>query len=730
MTDKALPSKSLNNFSDKDLQRLPSYLSAPVKSYLSKVEIKKIQRAYTFAYIAHDGQKRKDGSAYISHPVAVAKIVAELKMDPDSICAALMHDVLEDCDIQKTILEKHFGKDVAHIVDGVSKLGKIHMQDKAETNANNFQKMALAMANDVRVILVKLADRIHNMRTIDFMPRYKQIIKSKETLEMYAPLALRVGMIDIKNELEERAFRCIHPLRAEMLDSAIKKSSGGRKKIIEKIRKELKSNLQNNNIKSAAVKGREKNVYSIYKKIKTKHKPFSEILDVYGFRILVDSVDECYRAIGIIHNYYAPLENRFKDYIAIPKMNGYQALHTTLLALDAFPIEVQVQTRSMFDTANRGIAAHWGYKVSEKARGPELRANKWLSGLIELYKNSKNSTEFVESIKTDLDPKEVFVFSPKGHIYGLKTGATPIDFAYAIHEDLGDTIIGCKVNRKEAPINIVLESGQTVEVITSNKKEIIIDPAWLNFVVTSKARSGIRARLRKQKISSARKAGKLMLETELKRSGLKLSDYKGNTLKRVLKSIGVTSLTKLVTELGQGQRTGNIVAERFYEGLQIRKDSTDQSIIPLKLLDKKIEGVTVVFAKCCRPVFGDEIVAHSDTERGIVIHNKICKQVVPFLSKDSRYQLALWEEDGKSHTYTAKLKVTTENKVGVLSEVLSIFTREGVNVVFVNTNAIDKTFAIIDLEIEVNNLEHIETLIIKVSAKKFISSCVREINET
>ena len=728
MTEQALPKKSLTNFTDDDLLSVPSYLLAPIKAYLKSAEIKKIQRAYTFAFIAHDGQKRKDGSAYISHPVAVAKIVAELKMDHDSICAALMHDVLEDCDVQKTVLEKNFGKDVANIVDGVSKLGKIHMQNKAETNANNFQKMALAMANDVRVILVKLCDRLHNMRTIDFMPRHKQIIKSKETLEMFAPLALRVGMIDIKNELEDRAFRCLHPLRAEMLDSAIQKSSGGRKKIIEKVRKELKANLKNNGIDTAAVKGREKNAFSIYNKIKTKHKPFSEILDVYGFRILVDTVDECYRALGIIHNYYSPIDNRFKDYIAIPKMNGYQALHTGLLALDAFPIEVQIQTRSMFDTANRGIAAHWGYKTSQESSGTELRATKWLTSLLDLYKESKDSSEFVESIKTDLEPERVFVFSPKGHIFGLKIGATPIDFAYAIHRDLGDTIVGCKVNRKEAPINVELESGQTVEIITS-KNNVVIDPAWLNFIVTSRARSGIRARLRNQKVSSARKAGKLMLETELKRSGIKLSDYKGATLKRVLGSIGVPSLTKLMTDLGLGKKTGNIVAQKFYEGLQIRKNSGDQQISPLRLANKKIEGVSVVFAKCCRPILDDEIIAHSDTERGIVIHHKICQQVVPFLAKDTRYQPALWDAETKKHLYIAKLKVISENKVGVLSDVLSIFTREGINVVFVNTNAIDATFANIELEIEINDTKHLNILIDKVNAKKFVSDCSRQINE-
>ena len=490
MTERALPKKSLTNFTDKDLLKAPSYLLAPVQEYLKDAEIKKIQRAYTFAFIAHDGQKRKDGSAYISHPVAVAKIVAELKMDPDSICAALMHDVLEDCDVQKTVLEKNFGKDVANIVDGVSKLGKIHMQNKAETNANNFQKMALAMANDVRVILVKLCDRLHNMRTIDFMPRHKQIIKSKETLEMFAPLALRVGMIDIKNELEDRAFRCLHPLRAEMLDSAIQKSSGGRKKIIEKVRKELKANLKNNGIEAAAVKGREKNAFSIYNKIKTKHKPFSEILDVYGFRILVDTVDECYRALGIIHNYYSPIDNRFKDYIAIPKMNGYQALHTGLLALDAFPIEVQIQTRSMFDTANRGIAAHWGYKTSQESGGTELRATKWLTGLLDLYKESKDSSEFVESIKTDLEPERVFVFTPKGEIKSLPKGATSLDFAFSIHSEIGIKTRGTRVNGKLVPLNHELKSGDQIEVITSVHQKPTAN--WLDYVTTSRAKNKIR----------------------------------------------------------------------------------------------------------------------------------------------------------------------------------------------------------------------------------------------
>jgi RelA/SpoT family (p)ppGpp synthetase len=675
------------------------------------------------------GQKRKDGSDYITHPVAVTEILLELKMDCDSVCSALMHDVLEDCNVQKSNLAKMFGDDVAHIVDGVSKLGKIDHKNIAEKNANNLQKMALAMANDVRVILVKLCDRLHNMRTIEFVPRKKQIQKSKETLDLYGPLALRVGMQDMRAELEDRAFKCLHPMRADLLKSAIKTSSGGRKKIVQKIRKELKSRLKSNGIEDAGVKGREKNLYSIYNKIKTKHKPFSEILDVYGFRILVDSVDDCYRSLGIIHNYFSPIENKFKDYIAIPKTNGYQALHTSLLALNAFPIEVQIQTRSMWATANMGIAAHWSYKTDDEAGiGTGLRASRWLSSLIDLQKKSSNPTEFADSLKKDLDSEEVYLFSPKGDIYALKAGATPIDFAYEVHTGLGNSIVGCKVNRREAPLNVELESGQTVEIITSSKT-VEADPAWLNFVVTGKARSGIRARLRNQKISSARKAGKFMLESELQRSGKSLKDYRGNTLKRVLDSIGVTSLNKLLTELGSGKRTGNIVAERFYSGLKIRKDADSKKIKPVFIHDKHIEGVSVVFAKCCHPVYKDPVIAHSDTERGIVVHHKRCKQVAPFISKDSRYIPAKWAVNSKTHIYTAKINIVTIDEMGVLADLVSVFTRAGINIEQINTKNIDSTFASFEMEVDVEDLEELNNIMLKIRSKKITTSCTRLINE-
>jgi len=728
LSESVLPNH-LINFSEQSLLKLPSSFYKECKSYLNPNDIKKIQKAYSFAFYAHTGQKRKDGSDYITHPVAVTEILLKLKMDTDTICAGLMHDVLEDCNVQKNNLAKIFGDDVAHIVDGVSKLGQIDLQSVADKNANNLQKMALAMANDVRVVLVKLCDRLHNMRTIEFMPRKKQIQKSKETLDLYGPLALRIGMQDIRAELEDRAFKCIHPMRADLLKKAIKTSSGGRKRIVQQIRKELKKKLVSNGIEDAAVKGREKNLYSIYNKVKSKHKPFSEVLDVYGFRILVDTVDDCYRSLGVIHNYFSPIENRFKDYIAIPKSNGYQALHTSLLALDAFPIEVQIQTRSMWTTANMGIAAHWGYKTDNKSgAGAELRATKWLNGLIDLKKSSSNATEFANSLKKDLDSDEVYLFSPKGDIYALKAGATPIDFAYEVHTGLGDTIIGCKVNRREAPLNVVLESGQTVEIVTSSK-EVEADPSWLNFVVTGKARSGIRARIRSHRVSSARKAGKFMLESELQRSGKSLKDYRGSTLKRVLDSIGVTSLNKLLTELGSGKRTGNIVAERFYSGLKIRKESDSKKIKPVFIHDNHIEGVSVVFAKCCHPVYRDPVIAHSDTDRGIVIHHKRCKQVAPYISKDPRYIPGKWAVNKKNHVYTAKINVVTIDEMGVLADLVSVFTKAGINIEQVNTKNIDSTFASFEMEVDVEDLKELNDVMLKIRSKKITTSCTRLINE-
>ena len=496
MSDRAIPNQALLDFSNRKLlSPVPKNLYESARAYFSKKELDLLQTAYNVAFEAHKDQFRKEGSAYITHPVAVASILIELHLDIETVCAGLMHDVLEDSFIKKSYLEKLFGKDIVAIVDGVSNLNKLDFDSIEDRNANNLQKMALAMSKDIRVIIVKLCDRLHNMRTIEFLPREKQIKKSIETLDLYGPIAIRIGMQNIRIELEDLAFKCIHPMRARMLKSAIKQAVGGRQKIISKLRKQFKYHLKNNDI-LATVQGRQKTLYSIYRKIKNKKKPFSEILDVYAFRVIVNSVDDAYRSLGIIHNVHKPIENKFKDYIAIPKSNGYQAIHTSLIALDGVPIEVQIQTKSMEIIAENGISAHWSYKTKDSVTSEIMGAKKWIESFTDLNKASANTHEFVEAIKTDLVYDEVYVFTPAGRIVNLKSGSTPIDLAYELHTDLGNQAVACKVNRKYAPLNIRLENGQSIEIITSDKQEV--SPDWLNFVVTSKARSSIRLALRNQ----------------------------------------------------------------------------------------------------------------------------------------------------------------------------------------------------------------------------------------
>ena len=725
MSERVLQGHHLEaSIKSEELLRFPNDLYTRLKESFPRNQVHLIRQAYTFASKAHDGQERMDGKPYINHPLEVARILVEMNMDTDSICAGLMHDVLEDCNIEKINIDKIFGKDVSDIVDGVSKIGKLDFQSKAERNINSFQKMALAMAKDVRVIVVKLADRLHNMRTIDFLPRNKQIRVSKETLEIYGPIALRIGMQNVRAELEDLAFDCLHPLRAEMLRSAIKKSSGGRKKIVYKIKKEIKNHLNSNQVMST-VQGREKNLFSIYRKIKTKHKPFSEVLDVYGFRIIVNSVEDCYKALGLIHNHYKPIEQRFKDYIAIPKSNGYQALHTTLLALDSIPIEIQIQTKSMKLIAENGICAHATYK-NEDINDTSFYIRNWMTSLQDLHEKSSSSEDFVESIKTDLFSDEVYVFSPKGQIFNLKTGSTPVDFAYEVHTDIGNSLTGCKINRKYAPLNIQLESGQTVEIETD--KKAIVDPAWLNFVVTSKARAAIRAQLKHQKTSAARKAGKLLLESELKRSGKPLKEYRGSILRSILKSTGVRSLNQLLTDIGLGRKTSTIVAERFFDGLQIRKDKK-KIAKSFELKNNKIDGLIVAYAKCCMPLQGDSIVAHSDTERGIVIHHSRCNEVAPFKQDKDRYIPSYWSKDNKKQARPCHIKVLSESGPGVLADIASTFTKSDINIISVISKSAGSKLTEFSFDIEICDLEELKKIMRKVRSMKTVTSCVRDINE-
>ena len=728
MSDRVVSNQALLDFSNRKLlSPVPKKLYESAKAYFSKKDLDLLQTAYNVAFEAHKDQFRKEGSAYITHPVEVASILIELHLDIETVCAGLMHDVLEDSFIKKSYLQKLFGKEIVEIVDGVSNLNKLDFNSIEDRNANNLQKMALAMSKDIRVIIVKLCDRLHNMRTIEFLPREKQIRKSIETLELYGPIAIRIGMQNIRIELEDLAFKCIHPMRARMLESAVKQTVGGRKRIIAKLRKQFKYHLKNNDI-TATVKGRQKSLSSIYSKIKNKKKPFSEILDVYAFRVIVNSVDDVYRALGVIHNVHKPIGNRFKDYIAIPKTNGYQALHTSLIALDGVPIEVQIQTKSMEIIAQNGISAHWSYKTKDTVSSDLIGAKKWIESFTALSEASQDSHEFVESIKTDLIYDEVYVFTPAGRIVNLKSGSTPIDFAYELHTDLGSKALACKVNRKFAPLNIRLENGQSIEIITSDKPEV--SPDWLNFVVTSKARSSIRLALRQQKISQARKAGKLMLESELKRGGVTLDQYRGSTMSRILEMIGVKSLNELLTDLGSGNKTGALVAERFFSGLNIKK-SKNSKLKAMVLSDHQIEGVSVIYAKCCMPIHGDPITAHSDTDRGIVIHHARCRQVAPHRSHNvpSRYFPAMWGSNTRELHYKGHVKIHAEDRPGILADIASVFTKSNLNIVNIQSRDIDAMIIEFVIEVEVLNADSINKLMLKLRSLRYVTSCSRIVND-
>ncbi len=729
MSDRAIPNQVLLDFSNRKLlSPVPKKLYESAKVYFSKKELDLLQTAYNVAFEAHKDQFRKEGSAYITHPVAVASILIELNLDIETVCAGLMHDVLEDSFIKKSYLEKLFGKDVVAIVDGVSNLNKLDFDSIEDRNANNLQKMALAMSKDIRVIIVKLCDRLHNMRTIEFLPREKQIRKSIETIDLYGPIAIRIGMQNIRIELEDLAFKCIHPMRARMLESAIKQAVGGRQRIISKLRKQFKYHLKNNDI-LATVQGRQKSLYSIYRKIKHKKKPFSEILDVYAFRVIVNSVDDAYRSLGIIHNVHKPIGKKFKDYIAIPKSNGYQAIHTSLIALDGVPIEVQIQTKSMETIAENGISAHWSYKTKDNVTSESMGAKKWIESFTDLNKASADTHEFVEAIKTDLVYDEVYVFTPAGRIVNLKSGSTPIDLAYELHTDLGNNAVACKVNRKYAPLNIRLENGQSIEIITSDKQEV--SPDWLNFVVTSKARSSIRLALRNQKISQSRKAGKLMLESELKRGGVTLDQYRGSKMSRILEMIGVKSLNELLTDLGSGKKTGALVAERFFSGLKIRKNKNPK-LKAMVLSDHQIEGVSVIYAKCCMPIHGDPITAHSDTDRGIVIHHSRCRQVAPHRSHNisSRYFPAMWGSDSKELHYKGHVKIHAEDRPGILADIASVFTKSNLNIVNIQSRDIDAMIIEFVVEVEVLNTDSLNKLMVKLRSLRYVTSCSRIVNDT
>lgn len=679
--------------------------------YLDAEKIELVHQAFLVAQEAHQGQKRRTGEPYITHPIEVAAILAEVKMDYQTLMAALLHDVIEDTPVDKQSLENKFGKAVADLVDGVSKLTQIEFVSRAEAQAENFRKMVLAMARDIRVIIVKLADRLHNMRTLDSLPVEKRRRISQETLEIFAPISRRLGMHELSIELEEIAFKSLYPKRYSVLKSEVEKTRGNRKKMLEVIEKALREGFKNSNISSFKIVGREKPFFSIYRKMRNKHIPFSEIMDVYAFRVVVSDIDVCYRALGIVHSLFKPVPERFKDYIAIPKANGYQSLHSTLFGPFGLPIEVQIRTAEMDRVATSGIAAHWLYKSDDGDEvKPHVRAQKWVSNLLELQQRAGSSLEFIETVKVDLFPDEVYVFTPKGEIKELPSGATALDFAYAVHTDVGNTCVSVKVDRQLAPLSTVLSNGQTIEVITSPRARP--NPAWLDFVVTGKARSSIRHFLKNQRQEESTALGNALLEKALSRYSLSIMEIPQTSLQFLLDETQLSSLDELLEEIGLGNRAAALVAERIENLLNEGTDSTSRinSENDLPLFIKGTEGMVIQFAECCYPVPGDPIVGILNMGKGIKIHVDRCSHIAKLRRQPDQCISLRWSDDLKGE-FLAQIRIEVMNQKGVLAVLSFAISEEQGDIDDISIINREGQYFLMDFKILVRNRVHLAKII-------------------
>ena len=600
-------------------------LAERLASYLEPDQIDQVRRAYSFAAEAHEGQYRKSGEPYSSHPLAVAFILADMHMDHYCLMGAMLHDVIEDTPATKTVLKKKFGDTVAEIVDGVSKLNKMETRDlsREQKQAEDFVKMTLAMSKDIRVILVKLADRLHNMRTLGALSPKKRRRIAKETLDIFAPIAHRLGINDMRVEFEERGFEMLYPMRARRLEAALEIARKRRKDLVTEIHQAIEARLEIEGFEGQVL-GREKHLYSIYQKMRDQRAAFKDVMDVFAFRITVDTVDQCYRALGIVHNLFKPIAGMFKDYVAIPKANGYQSLHTMLVGMHGVPIEVQIRTREMDDMANFGIAAHWFYKShgGEATDAVSTRTNEWVKRLLDLQKSAGNPLEFIEHVKTDLFPDEVYVFTPKGKIIELPRGATVVDFAFALHTDIGNSCVGCKINNKLSPLSQKLESGQVVEVLRAAKVQP--HPAWLSFVVTAKARSGIRHSLKNRRHEESITLGKRLLNKVLADVELTLDDIKPERIEAIVKDGQLDSFDEVLEQIGLGDRMPFVVAKRLVDKDQEGQLSTN---LESPIVIDSSDGQVVSFGGCCYPIPGDPIIGHFSSGRGLVVHCEDCPNI-------------------------------------------------------------------------------------------------------
>ena len=681
-------------------------LADRLSSYLGPEQVNLVRRAYFYAEQAHDGQRRRSGEAYVTHPLAVANILANMHMDHQSLMAAMLHDVIEDTGIPKEALTAQFGETVADLVDGVSKLTQMNFETKAEAQAENFQKMAMAMARDIRVILVKLADRLHNMRTLEVLAGEKRRRIAKETLEIYAPIANRLGMHTMRVEFEDLGFKAMHPMRSERIRAAVRGARGNRNEIVEKIEQSLIHCLEREGLQGDVL-GREKHLYSIYKKMRGKRKAFHEIMDVYAFRIVVDKADTCYRVLGAVHSLYKPLPGRFKDYIAIPKANGYQSLHTTLFGMHGVPIEIQIRTREMEEMANNGIAAHWLYKSSDddSPKGTHARARQWVKGVLEMQQRAGNSLEFIESVKIDLFPDEVYVFTPKGRIMELPKGSTAVDFAYAVHTDVGNTCIACRVNRRLAPLSQALESGSTVEIVTAPGARP--NPAWLNFVVTGKARTHIRHALKLQRRSESINLGERLLNKALTGFETNLDAISPERIRAVLAEYQMEVIEDLLEDIGLGNRMAYVIARRLLASDDEELPSDEGS-----LAIRGTEGLVLNYAKCCTPIPGDPIVGHLSAGKGMVVHMDTCRNISEVRHNPDKCIPLSWSKDVTGE-FNVELRVELEHQRGLIALLAGSVNAADGNIEKIGMDERDGRISVVQLVVSVHDRVHLARVIRK-----------------
>ncbi len=695
-------------------------LAERLSSYLNKDQVNLVRRAYYYAEQAHDGQQRRSGEPYVTHPLAVANILADMHMDHQSLMAAMLHDVIEDTGIAKEALATQFGNSIAELVDGVSKLNQMNFETKAEAQAENFQKMAMAMARDIRVILVKLGDRLHNMRTLEVLSGEKRRRIAKETLEIYAPIANRLGMHSMFVEFEDLGFKAMFPMRSERIHAAVKRVRGNRKELVNKIEESLTHCLAREGMEGQVV-GREKHLYSIYQKMRGKRRAFNEIMDVYGFRIIVDKVDTCYRVLGAVHNLYKPFPGRFKDYIAIPKANGYQSLHTTLFGAHGVPIEIQIRTREMEELAKHGIAAHWLYKSSEEEqpKGSHARARQWVKGILELQQRAGNSLEFIENVKIDLVPDEVYVFTPKGRIMELPKGSTAVDFAYAVHTDVGNSCIACRINRRLAPLSEPLQSGETVEIVTAPGARP--NPAWLNFVVSGKARTHIRHSLKLQRRSESVALGERLLNKALAELDSHLDKLPAGRLKLVMGEYKLAELDDLLEDIGMGNRMAYVVARRLL-ATSTAPDNPLTSETPLAI--RGTEGLVLNYAKCCTPIPGDPIIGYLSAGKGMVVHLDSCKNISELRNNPDKCIPLSWAKDVVGE-FNVELRVELEHQRGLIALLAATVNGADGNIEKVSMDERDGRISVVQLVVSVHDRVHLARVIKRLRALKGVLRITR-----